>query len=199
MKQRPKEKGLFDHWEEWRDLARHDSLVTVGDVRREQIARGRLRELDKEVPEFTTFWGALQALRVRYKQRHERERLEAIIRYVKKNIESYAELYESKAKPDPAKAAYVTWYAYLYDMFASAYGWTLEEFEALPWASISEFRLAIEMREARQSTRRAMESNLTKESEKAITRHVRRKVKLPKGMFEANLKKQFDAFFGARN
>ena len=183
---------IEDFWQQWKDLSRHDHPVKVKHLRASQIAAGRLEALDEKLPGFVQYKDgravfshkrvrdSLASLRVRWKQRKERAPLELAVAFVRDNFRAGAEFRIQVKNERDTENPLITWYAYLYDKFASQYGWSLDQFNELPVTSINEFLLAMSARRAADSSRSAAESSPTTEGIKDLTQYEIRNPDIPR-------------------
>ena len=173
-----------DFWDQSKDLERHYHPVTVGDVLKAQVFTGRLQKMEAALPEIKAgqlLKSAFTRINFYRKERHTLRTYRRHIARVNKNFMAPAALKEpgGEKDDDPFKNPFITWYANYYDTFASEYGWSVEQFNALPFASLNEFKLAISSRKVTESGRRVTENHPTKKTAKYIRRYARRVIDIP--------------------
>lgn len=183
------------YWQEWCDLDRFNHCLTIRDIFDDQIARGKEIDLKKGIPEFKTIWGALKALLYLWKNRKLRKWIYRAKKKVVENHISPAVLIQRIQSISPLQSPHITWYAYLYDYFASNYDWAFEQFNSFSWSALNELVLAIEARKVSEFVRQAVGSNPTKEAVKEFERYPKRKLHIPDEIRFAQLEKDLDDFF----
>jgi len=151
---------------EWKEIRRHKSdfsWVTIGDVRDLAIYKGRLIELIGQPPDIENSKSPFRDVFKALYRRHIKNRRQSSF-LIKKINAIEAALIEPAELSNPSTGEtfdfpLINFYAYLVDLFASEHGWSEQRIEKIPWASINEYRLAIEVRRVRQSNRAVMENN----------------------------------------
>lgn len=175
---------------EWEELKRHSHGVTVWDAVRLDVLRGELQDMADAVPTADDIKAAPKPIRAAFsaiiqllRQFPKRRALVKEIKRIGKDLKPPAELirpHYQAGDEDPRKIPGVTWYAYLVDLFAHEYGWREADVRALPYAALSEFILAIEVRRVAESSRRVVESHPTEKGLDELNKYPRRKMEIPR-------------------
>lgn len=185
---------------EWKELKRHFHNVTVWDAVKLEILKGELREMIEKIPTADKIKAnpkpiraALSAIATLIKQLPRRRALIKKIKHIGQGILPPAELVRKNfqnEEDDPRKIPCVTWYAYVVDLLASEYGWKESDIRLLPYAALSEFILAIEVRRVAESSRRVAENNPTENGIEALNNYPRRKMEIPRKVMDEYFAKQ---------
>jgi len=183
------------YWQEWRDLDRYNHCLTIKDIFDDQIARGKEIKYNKGLPKYRTFFGALKSLWYVWKHRKLRKSIHDAKKKVQIDYESPAILIQRIRSISPLKSPHITWYSYLYDYFASNYGWSIEHFNNFSWSATNELVLAIEARRVSEFARHATSSNPTKDGVKEFEKYPKRKVKIPDEIRFEQLDRDLTEFF----
>jgi hypothetical protein len=174
------------HKRDWvQDLARHFEKLSVGEVYRFFFYEKRLEQLNEQIPVIfredssglawrkvlRAFWLRI----IQYPERLKIQRLKLKVGALYKDPAEIKWPFEG-GEMLPTEDPYINNYAYILDWFASEYGWTKEEIDRLPFASINEFTLAAEFRKVRWRTDIANATNLSDASSEIIAKYPRRNV-----------------------
>lgn len=194
---------MFDFWEEWRDVQRHNHPVTVEEVLIDfKIEKGKLDDLEAQVPRplasdspSETLKKGLASIWVRLKQYPKRRAIWKRTKKVREQIMEPARLRRKFEGEElyATQAPFITDFAYILDLFASQYGWTEQQIRKFPYAALSELVLAMENRWTRERVDMVNAAHPSEESMEYILEYPKRSVKIPAYIrAEENIKKARD-------
>lgn len=169
--------------EQWEDLSRHFSKVTLGQMLRYFFGAGRIAELNKEIPVIfpednagRAWRKVMRGLAVRLRQWPERLYWRFVFQKVNAHYKEPAKIRWPNPAPEflPHEDPRINNYAHLIDWFASEYGWSEKQIKKVRFAAINEYILAAEFRKVRERADLANATNLHEGSQEILGAYPKR-------------------------